>query len=206
MISVGFWFILDMLTLICGLYAFILLPDVNPMMSYPELGNLILPPMLKGLFFTGLLATIMSTVDSYIFLSALTFGHDIMAKFKQNITDFEVKKLVQWGLIITAVISIILIFLIPSVIRLWYNLGSLFIPPLIIPLMAVYFSNIKIPNKPTLGIMLLSFLTSLSSFLWGQFHTIGGQPDYPFHLEPFFPGLILTLSLYSIYKVKEILG
>lgn len=201
-ISVGFWFIFDMLTLICGLYAFILLPNINPMMSYPALGILILPPILKGLFFTGLLATIMSTVDSYTFLSALTFGNDIMVKFKQNISDKEIKKMVQWGLIITSVISVALIFLIPSVIRLWYNLGSLFIPPLLLPLLAVYFPKLRISKQPTMIAMFLSFILALSSFLWGQLHFREGYPNYPLGLEPFFPGLITTIFWYGIFKIK----
>ena len=147
----------------------------------------------------------MSTVDSYTFLSALTFGNDILAQFKKNITENEIKKYVQWGLIITAVISIILIFLIPSVIKLWYNLGSLFIPPLILPLLAVYFPKLKIANKPTLWIMAISFTVSLFFFLWGQFHIINGQLTYLFGVEPFFPGLIATLGWYGFYKLKEIL-
>ncbi|HES60192.1 MAG TPA: sodium:solute symporter family protein [Caldithrix sp.] len=197
-ISVGFWFVFDMLTLICGLYAFILLPDINPMMSFPELGNLILPPVLKGLFFTGLLATIMSTVDSYTFLSALTFGNDIVAQYKKNISESEIKKYVQWGLIITAIISIILILLVPSVIRLWYNLGSLFIPPLLLPLLSVYFPKLRISKQSTLLAMILSFGISFISFLWGQLHLIAGLPDYPFGVEPFFPGMIWSTLMYVI--------
>lgn len=202
-ISVGFWFIFDMLTLICGLYAFILLPDINPMMSYPELGNMILPPVLKGLFFTGLLATIMSTVDSYTFLSALTFGNDIIAQYKKNISEREIKKYVQWGLVITAIISIILIMLVSSVIRLWYNLGSLFIPPLLLPLLAVYFPRLRIPIQSTLFAMILSFSISFISFTWGQLYQESGFACYPFGVEPFFPGLLVSFFWYGIYKAKE---
>ncbi len=202
-ISVGFWFIFDMLTLICGLYAIILLPDINPMMSYPELGNLILPPVLKGLFFTGLLATIMSTVDSYTFLSALTFGNDIAAQFKNNISERDIKKYVQWGLIMTAIISIILILLVPSVIKLWYNLGSLFIPPLLLPLLVIYFPKFRIPKQATLYIMIISFALSFIWFAWGQLHRYIGYTAYPLGLEPFFPGLLLSFICYGFYKLKD---
>jgi SSS family solute:Na+ symporter len=202
-ISIGFWFIFDMLTLICGLYAFILLPGINPMISYPELGNLILPPVLKGLFFTGLLATIMSTVDSYTFLSALTFGNDIIAQFKKNISEFKIKKYVQWGLIITAIISIILILLVPSIIKLWYNLGSLFIPPLLLPLLAVYFSKLRISKQATLYIMIISFAVSFIWFTWGQLLQDGGSALYPFGLEPFFPGLLVSFICYGFYILKD---
>lgn len=205
-ISVGFWFIFDMLTLICGLYAFILLPDINPMMSYPELGNLILPPVLKGLFFTGLLATIMSTVDSYTFLSALTFGNDIIAQFKKNISENEIKKYVQWGLIITAIISILLILLIPSVIKLWYNLGSLFIPPLLLPLLVVYFPYFRMPKQATLYVMVSSFTVSFIWFVWGQLQRHSGFISFPFRLEPFFPGFLVSLIWYGFYIIKDFIS
>jgi SSS family solute:Na+ symporter len=175
-------------------------------MSYPELGNLILPPVLKGIFFTGLFATIMSTVDSYTFLSALTFGNDILTQFKKNVSESEIKKYVQWGLIITAVISIILILLIPSVIRLWYNLGSLFIPPMLIPLLAVYFPKLRIPIQSTLFAMILSFSISFISFTWGQLHQYDGYAVYPFGVEPFFPGFLISFIWYGFYQLKKMKG
>jgi len=70
LISVLFWFVFDFLTVSTGLYAAATLNNINPVMAYPLLADKILPPLAKGLFFTGMLAVIMSTIDSFTFLSA----------------------------------------------------------------------------------------------------------------------------------------
>ncbi len=202
-ISIGFWFIFDMLTIISGLYAFVLFPDIDPLTIYPRLAQQFFPPLLQGLFFTGLLAIIMSTIDSFSFLSAMTFGRDILWRWK---SELNINRSVRLGLLLTAAISMILILLIPSVIEMWYNLGSLFIPPLLLPLMATYFPRIRLDSRITLGIMLSSFLLSASWFLWGRFQTVTGMPAYPLGIEPFFPGLMWSILLYvagNIYRSSK---
>jgi len=200
LISIGFWFMFDMLTLITGLYAFVLFPDIDPLTIYPHLAEQFLPPLLKGLFLTGLLAIVMSTVDSFSFLSAMTFGRDIVWRWKQQVDE---NRYIRYGLILTGLISVGLIYLIPSVIGMWYQLGSLFIPPLLLPLLAAYFPDLKLSARYTFGIMWSSFLLSLGWFLWGQFFPIEGASVYPAGLEPFFPGLIWSGALYGIMLTKK---
>jgi len=196
-ISIGFWFIFDMLTLITGLYAFVLFPDIDPLTIYPKLAQSVLPPFLQGLFLTGLLAIIMSTVDSFTFLSALTFGRDLIWRWN-NTT--EINRYVRVGLVLTAMGSVLLIFLIPSVIEMWYNLGSLFIPPLLLPLLAAYFPKLRLSTKATFIVMVSAFLITLTWFLWGQFHFKNGFPGYPLGVEPFFPGLLWSGVLYGLKR------
>ncbi len=203
-ISIGFWFIFDMLTTLTGLYAFVLLPGIDPLTAYPMLAQHLLPPVFQGIFFMGLLAIIMSTVDSYTFLSALTFGRDIIWKWNDDNSDERVTLYTRIGLIITAVISLILIFLMPSVIEIWYNLGSLFIPPLLLPLVTAYFPRWRISSNATMLVMSLSFAVALVFFVLGQVNTLDGQPDYPFGLEPFFPGLMVSLAGYGVQNMFNI--
>ena len=197
LVSIGFWFIFDFLTVITGLYAVVLLPDINPVLSYPLLADLVLPPVIKGLFLTALLAVIMSTIDSYSFLSAITFGRDIIWRNRQNATG-KVNRYTRIGLLLTAVISILLCVYIPSVISLWYTIGSLFIPPMLLPMLAVYFPSIRLSPGPTLTVMLTSFFVSFFAFLWGQTHLVDGSPVYLFGVEPFFPGLVISFLIFGI--------
>ena len=80
-ISIGFWTVFDFLTCFTGLYAFAILgPDLEePILSYPLLADQLLPVGLKGIFFITLLATIMSTLDSYLFISGQTLGRDFLS-------------------------------------------------------------------------------------------------------------------------------
>jgi hypothetical protein len=81
-----FWALFDFMTTATGLYARAILPDLaEPVRAFPLLGEQVLPPLLKGLFFAGMLATVMSTVDSYLFIAAQTLGHDIVWRLRAGV-------------------------------------------------------------------------------------------------------------------------
>jgi SSS family solute:Na+ symporter len=200
LISIIFWFVFDFMTVSTGLYTVAVLKNINPVFSYPLMAEKILPPVIKGIFFTGLLAVIMSTIDSFSFLSAITFGRDIVWRIKNQNLSKHINYYIKIGLVLTGIISIILAFLLPSVIRLWYVIGSLFIPPMLLPLLTGYFKKFQLPKMPTLIIMIVSFSISLTSFTWGQLFVENGSPAYPFELEPFFPGFITGLGFYILFN------
>lgn len=198
LISILFWFIFDMLTLWTGLYAVVLLPQTNPLMIYPELAELVLPPLFKGLFLLGLLATVMSTVDSFTFLSAQTIGRDLIAQWNRKNSSEETKHYTQLGLVITILMALALIALMPSVVQMWYRLGSLFIPPLLLPVLSALFPKYRIGATQAFIIMVSGFVLttgwffteSEGGFLWG--------------LEPFIPGLILTGLLFLRFLIPNL--
>ncbi len=199
LISIAFWFVFDMLTLISGLYAFALYPHIQPLNAYPFLAQHLLPPVWRGLFFTGLLAIIMSTIDSYTFLSALTFGRDMIWRFKK---DTVLNKNIRWGLGLTALISIGMIFAMPSVVKMWYNLGSLFIPPLLFPLLSAYFPKMQLSASRTFFIMSSAFLLSLVWLLTGLWNGTADAPRFLFGIEPFFPGLVWSGLVYIVFRKR----
>jgi solute:Na+ symporter, SSS family len=199
-ISIIFWFLFDILTLSTGLYAKAMLSGVDPLFAYPRLGALVLPPIAYGIFITGLLATIMSTIDSLGMISAITFGRDILWQIKtpsskKDSWDNESTSLIHKGLGVTSFIALALAFSIPSVVKLWYNLGSIIVPGLVIPFL-LSFKN----NRPQDGIILMMICPALVSILWISAASLVG--DYPFNIEPFYPG-ILTSGLIYGWKVKN---
>ena len=198
LISIFFWFIFDILTITVGLYAAASLSGINPLLSYPLLADKFLPPFFKGFFITALLAVIMSTIDSFTLLSSITFGRDLVWRIKRG-DDQKIVSLTRLGLILTAVISIGLCMIFPSVIKLWYVIGSLFIPPMLLPVLTAYFPKYKLSVSYTFVIMISSFSLSLLSFIWGQFHQTDTGPAYLLGIEPFFPGFYLSIFLYGLF-------
>ena len=114
LISLIFWFAFDFMTTITGLYAYLHLKNLdNPAMSYPLLANDILPSVAKGFFFLGMIATIMSTLHSLLFISATTLGKDIICRMKK--TKDEKNKYTQLGILITSIVSfLIAVVIFPS--------------------------------------------------------------------------------------------
>jgi SSS family solute:Na+ symporter len=200
--SVLFWFIFDFLTTSTGLYARALLMDIKPTLSYPILSHQILPPLLSGLFLTGLLATIMSTVDSLSHLSAITIGYDFLNRLKPD--GEKTVGYIKLGLVITGVISIIIAVAVPSVIQIWYILGTLFIPPIFLPLISCYYPRIKIDRKFVLLNLIFPFTVSFA-FMLASFGTSAALTEIKFYLniQPMYPGLLVSLLIFTIGLFKK---
>ncbi len=176
-ISLIFWFIFDAMTTLAGLYSVASLKNIQePAMSYPLLAESILPSVAKGFFFVGLIATIMSTLHSYMFISASTLGKDIINRMK-GIQD-EGNRYSKYGIVAASLLSLIIAMLVPSVVEIWYIIGSITIPSLLIAVVSSYFPALHADRKWVLGAMIVSFLFS---FFWVIFR-VG-------YIEPMYPGL-----------------
>jgi solute:Na+ symporter, SSS family len=208
LISIGFWLFFDFMTSMAGLYARAALPDLpNPAFSYPLLAELTLPPVAKGLFYIGMLATIMSTLSSLMFISASTIGRDIVGRLRMPMSTEMREMLVQrWtkiGLIISALFSIALALVVPSVVRLWYAIGTAIVPGLLVPLMASYFEPLRIPARHGFWAMLLGWSVSSIWLVSGQLQLVDGSASYWFGIEPMYPGLAISLLVWGIGRVER---
>jgi len=202
LISVVFWIFFDFLTTMCGLYARAFLPKSHifePMFVYPEFAQNVLPPVFFGIFLIGLFATIMSTLDSFSFIGASTIGHDIIRRFTIKTSK---QKTTQVGLIITGFSSVVLAYFIPSVIDIWYIIGTLIIPALLLPLLSTYFPKIIISKHLTILSMVLSFSVSFAWYIIGQINIQNEWANYPLGLEPMIPGLFTSVFIYLAGKIN----
>ena len=196
LLSVCFWLVFDMLTLFSGLYARALISNGNPSLAYIQLAELVLPQFAIGIFFIGILSVIMSTIDSLTFISATTFGRDIMwriQKTQNNTSTSEAEDTVSFvkkGILVTILISLMIAISIPSVVQIWYTLGSIIVPGLLLPFLMA-FSNKK------LDVITMMVAPLIISILWIINKNIFGV--YPLGLEPFYPG-ICTSMLICAYK------
>jgi SSS family solute:Na+ symporter len=204
LVSLIFWFIFDFMTTTTGLYAYLHLKNLdNPAMSYPLLANDILPSVAKGFFFLGMIATIMSTLHSLLFISATTLGKDIICRLK-NIKD-DKNKYTQLGILITSIVSFLIAVLIPSVVQIWYTIGTITIPALLIGLLSSYSKKLTIDKSYIFWAMIVSFLFSFTSFIFGSLSIFGRNPEYFFGIEPMYPGLLIGLLIYALgFSIKKI--
>lgn len=198
--SVILWFVFDLFTVFCGLYGWVILGHLdNPVLVYPELGRKLLPVGLTGLFFITLLATIMSTLDSYLLISGQTLGRDLIARkwFPEKTV-----LLTRWSMLLSAITGLVLIALFPSVIALWYVIGSVLIPGLLIPILGVYIPFFRI--KSTVAVWLL-IIPSGVSMVWLIFGTMDSGDLYHYAflgLEPFYPGLFTAIFIWFFARSK----
>lgn len=192
--SILFWFIFDSMTTIAGLYARATLSHLSePLYAYPLFAEITLPTIAKGIFYAGLLATIMSTLSSLSLISAITLGKDVFGRWK-NLPDESplVQRWIKIGLALTGIFSVLLALLLPSVVQLWYTIGTCIIPGLLIPVVAGYFERFKITASYALGAMLSGWLLSTASVVYGHVFAHDGVPHYFLGIEPMYPGLLVA--------------
>ncbi len=195
-ISILCWMFFDLLTTVAGLYARAVLPDLaDPMAAFPALAARALSPFWQGVFVVGLLATIMSTVDSNALLAAVTGGRDILLRCRgdrEALADDAPASLpvIRWGLLVTALLAIGLALWSGSVVRLWHHLGSVGTPVLLLPV-ALAHSDIRPPRRGVTAAMTLAGATSLGWLIAGGGGTWLG-------IEPIFPGLAVSAATLAL--------
>ena len=196
LISILFWALFDFLTTSTGLYAKALLPDLtNPVLSFPLLAERILSPGLKGIFYAGLFATILSTSNSFLFLSGTTVARDFIFRLDKKQDESLLKKYTFIGLIISGIIALVLAYFIPSVIDIWYLLGSFSVPGIILPVVSAYYPKIKIRGKLILYEMILSVGVSILWYLLrGEFANVYFLKD----VEPLLAGLFVSVIFHLV--------
>jgi SSS family solute:Na+ symporter len=193
--SIAFWLLFDSLTTLTGLYARAYLPNLsNPALSYPLLAEVILPSGIKGIFYAALFATIMSTLNSFLFLSATTISRDFFFKLSQKPEEQKLKSFTIYGLIISGILSVVLAYFIPSVIEIWYTIGSICIPGIILPVVSSYYTKLKINEKLTL----IGMVTSVSAgFIWFLIRNNFAN-TFISEIEPMIVGLSFSILFHSI--------
>lgn len=193
-ISVFFWALFDFLTTSTGLFARASIPNMsNPVLAFPLFAEKILGSGYKGIFYAALFATIISTLNSFMFLSATTFGRDFIYKLKRSNDDTLLAKYTRWGLLVSSIVSIILAFSIDSVIEIWYSIGSICIPGIILPIFGAYFEKFRISSK----LIVIEICAGvLSSLLWLVMRPYIGTSGILSEIEPMIAGLIISLVIH----------
>jgi solute:Na+ symporter, SSS family len=198
-ISIFFWFLFDFLTTSTGLYARAAIPNLaQPVNSYPLLAEKILSPGFKGVFYAAMFATIMSTLNSFLFLSGTTIGRDFIFQFSSKKDESKLKYYTIIGLVVSGIVAIAIAYFIPSVIEIWYTVGSLCIPGIILPIISAYYPKLKVPNKIIIFEMVTALLCStVWYFIRNEIHS-----SFFIEVEPMLVGLTAAsfVHLFGIFS------
>jgi SSS family solute:Na+ symporter len=196
LISIACWAVFDFVTTFSGLAARVLLPDLaDPVLSYPALGRLVLPPLANALFAVGLFATVMSTAHSYLFLAAATVGHDLVPRVR---AAADQRRWTMLALVPVGAAAVALALALKSVVAIWHDVGSIVTSALLLPVALAFLpERFRFRPRPALLAMLAS--TALAT-AWIAARPPGGR--YPLGLEPVFPALLAALAVWASDRVS----
>ncbi|MEW6195640.1 MAG: sodium:solute symporter family protein [Bacteroidota bacterium] len=200
LISVILWLLFDFLTNSTGLFARATLPNIdNPVFAFPVYAETILDSGAKGLFYAALFATILSTANSFLFLSGTTFSRDLTKIIYSNVDKKKNIQLTRIGIIISVIIAILLAYSIQSVVQIWFTVGSICIPGIILLIGGAYYEGFKIKGS----IALVEIITATAaSLIWAIIQKISAN-EYVSVIEPMIIGLSVGLIIHIYGLMKE---
>lgn len=197
LVSILFWILFDFMTTSCGLYARAMLPNLaDPVASFPELARAVLPVGLLGLFVLALLATVMSTVDSYSFLAATTFGHDIVGRLRQ-MDDRKRRRYTGVGLLVSAGLAVLFALFFRSAVDIWHAFGSIGTPALMVPVFFSFVGRRRLKPKHAFAVILISGTIAASWYVTKYFLPEG---EFWLGMQPIFPGLTISIALFLLWS------
>ena len=177
LISIVFWVVFDLMTTMAGLYARAALPALDsPILAFPRLADAVLPPVARGIFFAGIASSLFAALQGTAMIAAACLG----------------KSRLRLGLVLTMLFSYGLSRLLPSVVGLWYAVGSAAIPGLLAPMLGVYAPRWRVPGPWALASSVSGWAVAL---VWVFATRLHGEP--PLGLEPMFPGLIASACIWT---------
>ena len=154
-----FWIIFDLSLTFGAMYAKALLPLSEAKYGYFEYAFKVLPQGMRGFFLAGVCATVLSTLDSYLFLAGSTLAYDLAPKkYKGNMI------LHYLSFLFVAAIAILMATVFEGNIKsVWKTLGSLSAASLLVPVLFGYL----VKRRPNDNVFVLAAgLSAISVFLW----------------------------------------
>ncbi len=190
LVSVLFWLFFDAMTTTASLYAVALLPSLSvPALAFPTLAVVVLPVGLVGLFFVGLFSTILSTLDSQVFVSASVFGIDL-------VEGRDAVRQTRYGVLFVSLASIAIALSSESIVDIWHTLGSLSGAILLLPTILSHVRAHQPTPRATLIMMVASALITGGSMLTKML-----TGSYWLALQPIFLGFLVQGIVYLFSRL-----
>jgi SSS family solute:Na+ symporter len=132
LLATGIWVCFDFCTTFGALYARAVLPEAASLTAYLTYSVQLLPPGLKGFFLAGILATILSTLDSYLFLSGTVVAYDLAPLKKKGSVRYH-----HIGTVVIGLTAVVLtrLFRGTALVDVWKFFGGFSTACLLLPLM-----------------------------------------------------------------------
>ncbi len=176
---------------VIGLCAFILYPEIDPSLSFPQIITSLLPDPIKGLAISGLLAIIMSTADSFLNAASILAINDII---KPLVPTFSKKRELSLAKLLTALLGILSIYFsisYKSIVDLALASLDFWGPIVVVPLLAgILGFRVKENSK----IFAISAFAGVASYLLWKY---AGAAEI-FHFGAIIPSMVVNLLVFTL--------
>lgn len=190
LISTCIWFCFDICTTLGSLYARAVLPHGQPAEAYFFYSVQLLPVGLKGFFVAGILAIILSTLNSFLFIASNTLSFDLLRDRFKNVVLSN-----RFSLFVVGILSACLAqFFHGSFKTIWLTIGSYFSACLLAPILIGYIY----PKRISDNLFVTSALASAFVMTVWKFLPLN---DFLVQIDAFYIG-VLTGAIILLLKRK----
>lgn len=196
------WVCFDFCTTFGAFYTLANLPDAAPRTAYLQYSVGLLPTGVRGFFLAGFLATILSTLDSYLFLSGTVAAYDLAPKrWKGNIRFHHLGTV---GMALFAVVAAVLFERTgENLVEIWKFFGGYATGSILVPLLAGYVFPGRISDRGFVRGCLGGIL-GMTAHYAARHAAESFFPGSGFltEIEPFYTGLVCTLTVFLGMKPR----
>ncbi len=191
LISTVIWIIFDLCLTFGAMYAKAIIPEADSAHAYFTYAIQLLPEGARGFVLAGIAATVLSTLDSYIFLAGSTLAYDLVPKRLRGKVSIH-----HIGVLSVGVLSIIFASVFEGNIKnVWKTLGSLSSSALLVP---IIFGHLYPKRLKDSQFIFASLLGIISTMVW----RLGGFKQQ-FNLDEIYIGSSCCLLAVLFFSFKQ---
>ncbi|MGH7476781.1 MAG: sodium:solute symporter family protein [Longimicrobiales bacterium] len=142
LIGIGLWAAFDWITAIVGIAAASRGLDVEPRYALLSVTLEVLPAGLRGLFVAGVLATAMSTIDSYLLIAGGNLAYDLYRPlYRPDMSDAELLRLTRWMMAVATLACVLFALAFRSMVGAWIFMSTMLVAAGVVPVLAGLYSR-----------------------------------------------------------------
>lgn len=135
--GVALWAAFDWVSTIMGMAARAEGVATEPRYALLTLAVEVLPVGLTGLFVAGVLATAMSTIDSYLLIAGGNLAYDVYRPLRRpRIGDRELLSLTRRMIVVAAAVAVGFALAFPTIVSAWVFMASVLVSTALVPVLA----------------------------------------------------------------------
>ncbi len=187
--SVGIWMAMDATVVLCGFAALQMWPALSdPDLALVAVGQA-LPGMAQPVFFVGLLATTMSTVNSFLQSGAASLAYDVVHHWKPSLPTRRLLWVSRGAVVVLGAASLGIALWFRQVVPALLFTLTMWTAGMLIPTLAALVGK-RLPRKTALYCLLGG---ALSALVWEMWH--------PWPVDSLFVGLGVSLTITGMRRI-----
>lgn len=163
-VGVVLWAAFDWIVTLLGMAAAATGVEAEPRYALLTVVLDALPVGLTGLFVAGVVATAMSTIDSYLLICGGNLSYDLYRPFSRaRLSDARLLRLTRWAILASSVVAVGFALFFTTILSAWVFMSSVLVAAALVPVLAALYME---DPKPAAGLAssLSGLVTVLASY------------------------------------------